>query len=32
MNPIIDEIEKEYDLKIQRINVDEDYTLSLSHQ
>jgi thiol-disulfide isomerase/thioredoxin len=24
MNPIIDEIEKEYDLKIQRINVDED--------
>ena len=24
MNPIIDEIEKEYDLKVQRINVDED--------
>lgn len=24
MNPIIDEIEKEYGLKIQRINVDED--------
>lgn len=24
MNPIIDEIEKEYNLKIQRINVDED--------
>ena len=24
MNPILDEIEKEYDLKIQRINVDED--------
>ena len=24
MNPIIDEIEKGYDLKVQRINVDED--------
>lgn len=24
MNPILDEIEKEYDLKIQKINVDED--------
>jgi thiol-disulfide isomerase/thioredoxin len=24
MNPIIDEIEKDYDLKVQRINVDED--------
>ena len=24
MNPIIDEIEKKYDLKVQRINVDED--------
>jgi thioredoxin 1 len=27
MNPIIDEIEKEYDLKIQRINVDEDSSM-----
>jgi len=27
MNPIIDEIEKEYDLKVQRINVDEDSSM-----
>jgi thioredoxin 1 len=27
MNPIIEEIEKEYDLKVQRINVDEDSSM-----
>ena len=27
MNPILDEIEKEYDLKIQKINVDEDLAM-----